>query len=119
VKTTGDGMLATFEGTADALECAAAIRDSAIKSDLHIRAGVHVGEVHMVGSDVRGTSVHLASRIMSKAGADEILASETTKVLASISSSHFEARGEYELKGFDGKHRLYAYTGGQSASAEP
>ena len=117
VKTTGDGMLATFEGTADALECAAAIRDIAIKSDLHIRAGVHVGEVHMVGSDVRGTAVHLASRIMSKAGADEILTSETTRVLASISESHFEERGQYELKGFDGKYRLFAYTGGQTAVA--
>ena len=69
VKTTGDGLLATFEGPAQALRCAAAIRDLAGGQDLHIRAGVHVGEVELVGSDVRGVAVHEAARIMAAAGA--------------------------------------------------
>ena len=109
VKTTGDGLLATFEGPAAALECAAAIRDAAISEDLHIRAGVHVGEVHPVGDDVRGAAVHVAARIMASAGADEIVVSETTRTLAEPSGIAFEDRGTHELKGLTGEWRLFGY----------
>jgi hypothetical protein len=54
VTTTGDGIVATFDGPARALHCAA-IRRRANADDLHIRAGVHVGEVELVGEDVRGS----------------------------------------------------------------
>jgi class 3 adenylate cyclase len=54
VDTTGDGMLATFDGPAPALHCSGAIRRSAARQGLRIRAGVHVGEVELVGGRVRG-----------------------------------------------------------------
>ncbi len=57
-ETTGDGMLAAFESTAAALRCAAAIVGDAAALGLHVRAGVHVGEVHVLGSTVRGLAVH-------------------------------------------------------------
>jgi class 3 adenylate cyclase len=53
VKTTGDGLLATFEGPAQALQAAAAIRGAANREDLHVRAAVHVGAVEIVGSTRR------------------------------------------------------------------
>jgi class 3 adenylate cyclase len=109
VKTTGDGLLATFEGPAQALECAAAIRRGAKRDDLHIRAAVHVGEVEIVGSDLRGVAVHEAARIMARAGEDEILVSDTTRVLAQTSRLEFEDRGTHELKGLPGQWRLFAY----------
>ena len=82
VTTTGDGIVATFDGPARALHCAAAIRRRANAHDLHMRAGVHVGEVELVGDDVRGVAMHEAARIMSAAGTDEILVSELTRALA-------------------------------------
>ena len=110
VKTTGDGLLATFDSPAQAVYCAAAIRQSANSGDLHVRAGVHVGEVEMVGTDVRGVAVHEAARIMGTAGDDEILVSETTRALAMTTGLDFEDRGTHTLKGIDGELHLYAYT---------
>jgi class 3 adenylate cyclase len=109
IKTTGDGMLATFDGPADALRCASGLIRVAAREGLHVRAGVHVGEVELVGADVRGVAVHEAARVMGAADADEILVSETTKALAGASGFAFADRGTHTLKGFDGEARLYAY----------
>ena len=109
VKTTGDGLLATFDGPGQALHCAAAIRRIANRDGLEVRAGVHVGEVEVVGDDVRGVAVHEAQRIMAAAGPDEILVSELTRTLASASGLSFEDRGVHALKGLEGKRRLAAY----------
>jgi class 3 adenylate cyclase len=109
VKTTGDGLLATFAGPAQALHCAVAICRAANREGLHLRAGVHVGEVELVGSDVRGVAVHEAARIMAKAGEDEILVSEITRTLALTSGLTFQDRGHHTLKGFHGQWRLFAY----------
>ena len=111
VATTGDGMLATFDGPARALHCAAAVRAAARSENLHIRAGVHVGEVELVGDDVRGVAVHEAARIMAAAAEDEILVSDLTRALASSAGLGFEDRGTHELKGLDGEWRLAAYVG--------
>jgi class 3 adenylate cyclase len=109
VTTTGDGIVATFDGPARAIHCAAAIRRRAGADGLHIRAGVHVGEVELVGDDVRGVAMHEAARIMAAAGTDEILVSELTRVLAMSTDLRFEDRGTRELKGLDGEWTLAAY----------
>jgi len=103
VNTTGDGMLATFDGPAHALHCAAAMTQRT--GQLQIRVGVHVGEIEPVGGDVRGIAVHEVARIMSEAGPNEILLSETTRALAG--GFHFDDRGTRHLKGI-GEIRLYA-----------
>jgi class 3 adenylate cyclase len=109
VNTTGDGLLATFDGPAGALRCASAIRRTSQREGLKIRASVHVGEVELVGTDVRGVAVHQAARIMDAAGADEILVSDLTRVLAT--GLAFEDRGDRQLKGLDGEWRLAAFAG--------
>ena len=105
MKTTGDGLLATFDGPARALHCAAAIRSRANDDGLEIRAGVHVGEIELVGEDVRGVTVHEAARIVTAAAANEILASDMTRALAASAGLAFEDRGTRELKGLDGVWR--------------
>jgi class 3 adenylate cyclase len=105
VDTTGDGLLATFAAPAPALYCAAAIVRAAEGEGLHVRAGVHVGEVEVVGRGVRGVAVHEAARIMAAAGADEILVSERTRMFAG-SDLEFDDHGTHELKGLDGEWRL-------------
>jgi class 3 adenylate cyclase len=109
VKTTGDGMLATFDGPAAALYCAAAISAAAAREGLNIRASVHVGEVELAGSDVRGVAVHEAARILAEAGADEILVSDTTRALALNAGFDFRSRGTRQLKGLEGDWELFAY----------
>jgi class 3 adenylate cyclase len=109
VSTTGDGLLATFDGPAGALHCAAAIRRVSEREGLQIRASVHVGEVELVGTDVRGVAVHEAARIMGAAAAGEILLSSTTRALAGSSGLTFEERGSRELKGLPGTWELFAY----------
>jgi class 3 adenylate cyclase len=109
VKTTGDGMLATFDGPARAIQCASAMRRIARAHGLKLRVGVHVGEVELVGEDVRGVAVHEAARIMAAAGPDEILVSDLTRMLAGASGLAFEDRGTHALKGLDGEWRLAAF----------
>jgi len=111
LKSAGDGLLATFEGPAHALGCASAIRHAASRDGLSIRAGVHVGEVELVGADVRGIAVHEAQRIMAQAAANEILVSELTRALSAASGFAFEDRGMHQLKGLTGEWRLYALAG--------
>jgi len=109
VDTTGDGMLATFDGPARALHGAAALRRAARARGVELRSGVHVGEVELVGKDVRGIAVHEAARVMSAAGPGEILVSDLTRALAAAAGLRFEDRGAHELKGLEGEWRLAAY----------
>jgi class 3 adenylate cyclase len=117
VNTTGDGLLATFDGPAGALRCAAAIRAATARDGLQIRASVHVGEVELVGTDVRGVAVHEAARILSAAAADEILVSSTTRALAGSTGFRFEERGTRQLKGLPGEWELFAYVEAEAAES--
>ena len=109
VKTTGDGLLATFDSPAQALRCALAIQRLAHRDGLQIRAGVHLGEIELVDDDIRGVTVHEASRIMESAGAGEILVSDLTRTIAETSGLRFEDRGTHDLKGLDGEWHLSAF----------
>lgn len=108
IKTTGDGILATFDGAARAVRCAIALRDGAEDIGIRIRAAVHTGEIESTGSDIRGVAIHEASRVLGLAGADEILVSAVTAGLAGDAGIAFEDRGEHELRGLVGARRLYA-----------
>ncbi len=99
VDTAGDGVLATFDGPARALRCAAAILDADRPLGLRARTGVHTGEVEVADGAVRGLNVHIAARIAGLAAADEILASSTVRDLTAGSGLHFEERGTHELRG--------------------
>ncbi len=108
VKTIGDGFLATFDGPARAVRCAAEIMQTIESLGLQLRAGLHTGECELVGQDVAGIAVHIGARVMSCAGAGEVLASSTVKDLVVGSGLQFEDRGLHALKGVPDKWRLYA-----------
>jgi class 3 adenylate cyclase len=107
VKTTGDGFLATFDGPTRAILCAKTIRDSVARLGVETRMGLHTGECELIGSDVGGVAVHVASRISAKAGAGEILISNTVKDLVVGSQLKFKDAGLYALKGLPGEWHLY------------
>jgi class 3 adenylate cyclase len=107
VEVTGDEVLAVFDGPGLAIRCAAAICDATRESGLHVRAGVHVGEVELVGAAVRGVTVHEASRIMSVGRADQVIVSEIARSLAEGTGLEFDDLGVHTLKGLDAPRRLY------------
>ena len=110
IKTTGDGVLATFERPARAVQCACAIRDAAAQLGLEVRGGVHVGEVELRGDDIAGMTVHIAARIHAFAGPGEVLVSRTVTDLVVGSSITFADRGETELRGVPGTWQLFNVT---------
>ena len=110
IKETGDGFLALFDGTARAVRCAAAMRESVAELGLRIRAGIHTGEVELVPNDVRGVAVHTAARILALAEPGEVLVSATTYELLAGSGIAFTDRGSHELKGLSAVRSLFALT---------
>lgn len=111
VKTTGDGVLATFDGPRRAIECATAVREALLRLAVDIRVGVHTGEVELRESDVGGLAVHIAARVAAKADAGEILVSSTVRDLVIGSDLRFRDRGEHILKGVPNHWRLLAVDG--------
>lgn len=106
-KTTGDGFLALFDGTARAVKCAAAICQAARRDGLEVRVGVHSGEIERYPDSVQGLAVHVAARVTALAGPGEVLLSASTMALLEGSGLSFSDAGEHELKGLEGRRRLY------------
>ena len=107
VVTTGDGLLATFDGPDAAVRCAAAIRDAVRTLGLEIRAGLHAGEYKVVGADVVGIAFHIGARVAAKARAGEVLVSSAVKELMPQAEVRFKDRGTHQLKGVPNRWRLY------------
>ena len=108
VKTLGDGFLATFDGPARGIRCAQAIRDEVRALGVEIRAGLHTGELEVVGDDVAGMAVNIGARVGAKAGPGEVLVSSTVTDLVVGSGLEFLERGTHELKGVPGEWKLFA-----------
>jgi class 3 adenylate cyclase len=111
VKSTGDGLLATFDGPGRAIACASAFRDQLADIGLQIRAGLHAGEVELRGDDVGGIAVHIAARIMAEAGPGEVVVSRTVRDLVAGSDLRLDDRGTRQLKGVDGDWQLFTVPG--------
>ena len=107
VDTTGDGFLAVFDSASRAVRCGLAMVEAAHAVGIAIRVGVHTGEVEFVGADARGVAVHTAARVLSRAAADEVLVSSTTRDLLDGSGLRLEDAGEHDLKGLSGARALF------------
>jgi class 3 adenylate cyclase len=108
IKSTGDGVLALFDGPGRAVMCACALRASVRELGAEIRSGLHCGEVELRGDDVGGIAVHIAARIAGIADAGQILVSSTVKDLITGSGIAFDDVGTCELKGLQESWRLFS-----------
>jgi class 3 adenylate cyclase len=108
VKTLGDGFLATFDGPARAIRCACAIRDELLEIWVEVRAGIHTGEIELIGDDVGGMADNIGARIGALAEPREVRVSSTVKELVVGSGLEFDERGTHSLKGAPGEWRLCA-----------
>ncbi|UPJ76153.1 adenylate/guanylate cyclase domain-containing protein [Bradyrhizobium sp. 187] len=108
IKSTGDGILATFDGPARGVRCALALGAAAKQIGLPIRAGLHTGEIELRGRDIGGVAVHTASRVMTQSQPDEVLVSRVVTDLVAGAGLTFAGRGSHELKGLPGRWDLFA-----------
>lgn len=106
--TAGDGFMATFDGPSRAIRCAIAIAAAVKTLGLSVRAGLHTGEVEMMGDNIGGLAVHIAARVMAEANADEVIVSSTTKDLVAGSELAFQSRGQKQLRSIPGEWMLFA-----------
>jgi class 3 adenylate cyclase len=111
VDRTGDGFLARFDGPGRAILAAISIRRSLEALGLEVRAGIHIGEVELAASDVRGIAVHLAARVLAKAMPGQILVTRTVGDLIAGSGIRLESAGSHELKGVPGRWELLSVAG--------
>jgi class 3 adenylate cyclase len=107
VKTTGDGVLATFSSTSRALRAVDRIAAQLRSDHLDVRVGMHVGDVERRADDLAGIGVHIAARVMAFAAAGEVLTTASVPIAATGTDHNFEAAGEYTLKGIPGTWDLF------------
>ena len=108
VKNLGDGFMATFDGPARAVRCAASICELLRPLGIAVRSGLHTGEVELKRDDVAGIAVHIAARVAAEAAAGETVVSSTVRDLVAGSGLRFQDRGSRALKGLPEQVHLYS-----------
>jgi class 3 adenylate cyclase len=108
VKALGDGFLATFDGPARAVRCAAAIVEAVRSLGLEVKTGIHTGEIEIKGEDIAGIAVHIAARIAAVAKGGQVLVSSTVRDLVAGSNLRFADQGARTLKGILEEVRLFS-----------
>jgi pimeloyl-ACP methyl ester carboxylesterase/DNA-binding winged helix-turn-helix (wHTH) protein len=108
VVTTGDGVLATFDGPARAVRCAQSLRQSVAGPELPLRIGVHTAEVERLGDGIAGLGVHIGARVAAAAPPGEVWVTRTVRDLVAGSGLEFEARGTHEFTGVGEPWELHA-----------
>lgn len=108
LQQVSDRVVATFDGPARAIRCAAAIHSAAHDLGLVIRTGLHTGECELRGDRVRGVAVPLAGWVASQAGPDEVLVSSTVRDLVAGAGLRFADRGVHTVTGGVGEWRVFA-----------
>ncbi len=103
-----NGVLATFDGPAKAIRCAAAITDSAGRLNISVKTGLHTGECDVVGEKYSGFAVELAQKIAEESGTGEILVSRTVKDLVAGSGIVFEEHGVKSFSDDGDEFRLFS-----------
>ncbi|HEY6394822.1 MAG TPA: adenylate/guanylate cyclase domain-containing protein, partial [Candidatus Binataceae bacterium] len=107
ISNPGDGFLAVFDSPYRAIESACAIRDSVLKHDLRIRAGLHAGECEWIGEQAVGIAIHIGARVASAASPDEVLVSSTVRDLVAGGRFKFADAGLHRMKGLPEEWRLF------------
>jgi class 3 adenylate cyclase len=108
VKALGDGFLATFDGPARAVRCAAAIAQGVRSLGLQVRCGLHTGEIELKGTDIAGIAVHIAARIAAQAQGSQVLVSSTVRDLVAGSGLRFVDEDARSLKGISDEVRVFS-----------
>jgi len=107
VKTTGDGILATFDTPTRALRCAFGLREALADLGLDIRAAIHTGEIEMRDGDIGGIGIHIASRALAEGADGRVVVTRTVRDLATGTDLIFTPLGSVSLRGVPGSWELF------------
>jgi class 3 adenylate cyclase/dihydrofolate reductase len=107
VKSTGDGILATFDAPTRALRCAFDLQSAVAKLGLKIRAAIHTGEIEQRDGDIGGIAVHIAARVLGEASANQVVITRTVIDLATGTDLDFTPLGKVGLQGVPGTWDLF------------
>lgn len=107
VKSTGDGILATFDAPTRALRCAFQLNETMVAIGLDIRAAIHTGEIEIREGDVGGIGVHIASRALAEANDRQVVVTRTVRDLATGIDLVFTPLGVVGLRGVPGEWELF------------
>jgi len=116
VKTTGDGFLADFGSTVDALRCAIAMQQKLAARNANdpadrrvdLRMGINVGDVVVEDGDIFGDGVNVAARLEAIAEPGGIcLSARVQEDVAGRLDVDFEDMGEQSLKNIARAVRVY------------
>jgi class 3 adenylate cyclase len=118
VDDAGDGFFATFPVASAGVRCATDVAASLRELGLSVRAGLHTGECVQDRGRLRGIAVHVAARVVCRAGRSEVLVTRTVRDVVAGSELEFEDRGSHELRGLPGRWALYAVREGIGRQAE-
>jgi class 3 adenylate cyclase len=107
IKSTGDGILATFDAPTRALRCAFELQEAVARLGLEMRAAIHTGEIERREADIGGIGVHIAARTLEAAGARQVIVTRTVRDLATGTDLAFAAIGSVGLRGIPGQWELF------------
>ncbi|HEY0321403.1 MAG TPA: adenylate/guanylate cyclase domain-containing protein [Pyrinomonadaceae bacterium] len=116
IKFIGDSFMVAFRTTFEALLFALALFANTGHPKVKIRAGIHVGEVHIIENDMFGGMVNYAARVLKAAADNEewIVVSDyaKTQIVQAIGSKNSDllfSELKVKLKGFDDpyKHKVW------------
>ncbi|HEY7134301.1 MAG TPA: alpha/beta fold hydrolase [Acidimicrobiia bacterium] len=119
VKSTGDGVLAIFDGSARALRAAIAARKRLAELGIRIRAGVHASEIERRGDDVAGLGVTIAARLAALGEPGDVLTTAAVRDLIAGAGIELVERGRHALKGVPGTCVVFALATAEPARSAP
>ena len=111
VKSQGDGFMVAFAEPEQAVRCSVDVQRALRKrpDGIRVRMGIHAGKSVRRGDDLFGRNVAMAARVAAQADGGQILVSEAVRdSIGGQDDIAFDDGRDVELKGFTGKHRLYA-----------
>jgi class 3 adenylate cyclase/dihydrofolate reductase len=107
VKSTGDGILATFDAPTRALRCAFELNRALSDLGLEIRSAIHTGEIESRDDEIGGIGVHIASRVLGGSGGGQVVVTRTVRDLATGTDLRFDPLGSVTLRGVPGEWELF------------
>lgn len=113
IKSQGDGFMIAFAAPDQAVRCALDLQRALgrRRDGVRVRIGIHSGKSVRRGDDLFGRNVALAARVAAEADGGEVLVSESVRdAVAGRDGITLDNGRDVELKGFSGRHRLYAVT---------
>jgi class 3 adenylate cyclase len=113
IKTVGDSFMVAFKCVDAALDYAMALQKDPGHPKLQIRAGIHIGLMHVEASDVFGGTVNFAARVVEATKNPEIwLSSRAKEDVENVGAAKHEhlvwlKHDDVVMKGFPGTFTLW------------